>query len=320
MQFDALLIGCGRIGGTLDLDSDRVLTWAKALHRDPQARFAVYDADRDKAELLARHYDVRALESLSEADLASFDVVIIASPTETHREMVRMAMEADVQLIVCEKPVAASVEDLDDLERAYAGFGGRIMVNFHRRFQPGFAELRRRIAQIEAAEKCTSIVVKYQRGFHNNASHALDLLEFLFDRRIPLQGSVVTRAVCDEFDTDPTMTAITRWEEAQICWIGLSGLRASHLEIEIFFERSAIFLLNGGDIVRYMTAEPRQDGYYPAFALASEQTGVMGDWLANVLNHVKLMLGNRALPDNFIQSIDISRRILNLQKAATCQT
>lgn len=318
MQFNALLIGCGRMGGTQDLGDDRILTWAKAFHQDPQAQFAVYDVDFSRAGLLARHYGVAALELLSEADLKAFDLVVIASPTSTHRNMVRMSIAADVRLIVCEKPVAASTEDLNELERAYAGFGGRVLVNFHRRFQPCFAELRQRIAQIEFSERCTSVVVKYQRGFHNNGSHALDLLEYAFNREISLNDSIVTSWSYDEFDADPTLTAITPWEKAQICWLGLQGLRASHFEIELYFERSAVLLLNGGDIVRYMISQPQLEGYYSPLSLASEQGRVMEASIVNVLNHAKLMLQDAAVADNFMQSINISRRILALQEGATC--
>jgi myo-inositol 2-dehydrogenase / D-chiro-inositol 1-dehydrogenase len=88
--------------------------------------------------------------STPEAVLAdkSIDVVLIASPTDTHSDLIHRAAAAKKH-IFCEKPVDLSVPRAEDCARVVAAAGVACMIGFQRRFDPTFAEAQARLARGE---------------------------------------------------------------------------------------------------------------------------------------------------------------------------
>ncbi len=71
------------------------------------------------------------------------DGVVVASSTERHAEQLLAAAGLGVP-VLCEKPIALTVADTRAAVEALAGAGATVQVGFQRRFDPGFAEARRR--------------------------------------------------------------------------------------------------------------------------------------------------------------------------------
>jgi len=136
------LIGAGRIGAL----------HAANLASTPGAAFvSVFDADSKAAEKVAADNDAVAavVNSVDEIfDASKADAVLIASPTATHVDFTLRAARAG-QAVLCEKPVS-----LDTAEAARAAValaelaklgGARVQIGFNRRYDPGHAELARRV-------------------------------------------------------------------------------------------------------------------------------------------------------------------------------
>ena len=64
-------------------------------------------------------------------------VVLIAANNNQHNKLVRQAAEAGKD-IICEKPVAMSLAELDDMERVTKEHGVKFTVHHQRRFDPDF--------------------------------------------------------------------------------------------------------------------------------------------------------------------------------------
>ena len=129
------LLGAGRIGRA----------HAEALGRIEGARLvAVHDPVEAAADDVAVAAGARPASSQEILDAADIDAILIAAPTELHTACIEAAARSG-KAIFCEKPI-----DLD-LDRARACIevvretGARLMVGFNRRFDPDFAEVRRRI-------------------------------------------------------------------------------------------------------------------------------------------------------------------------------
>ncbi|MDD9884566.1 MAG: Gfo/Idh/MocA family oxidoreductase, partial [Gammaproteobacteria bacterium] len=74
------------------------------------------------------------------------DAVLIASPTATHVDFTLRAARAG-QAVLCEKPVSLDTAEAARAAAALAEIpGARVQVGFNRRFDPGHAELARRVA------------------------------------------------------------------------------------------------------------------------------------------------------------------------------
>lgn len=316
MALRALLIGCGSIGGLADLQSDRVLSWAKALSQRPDFTLDVHDADPHQASMVAARYGYEVFECMPWSVMSEYDVVIIATPTPTHAEFLARLLQEGPELIVCEKPVASTLAELDALEKIYIGqTRRRVLVNFHRRFQPTMARLRQSIADVMRDETCTNIVVTYQRGLHNNGSHAMDLLQFLFDVELDFEGATVFAAEHDAFADDPTMSLTSRLGQATVLWNGLRQVRASVFDIDLYFERQSIHLSQGGNAILTTIAPLVPRPPYPMAIEQKREQDAMPDPMSHVVAHVRQLLDDPMAPDNFLDSIKVSRRIIELEKA-----
>jgi myo-inositol 2-dehydrogenase/D-chiro-inositol 1-dehydrogenase len=95
------------------------------------------------ASLAARCGAVVSSEAEALAD-PEVDAVVIASSTDTHAALVIAAARAR-KAIFCEKPIDLSLPRVDEALAAVRAAGVPMMVGFNRRFDPSFAELRRRI-------------------------------------------------------------------------------------------------------------------------------------------------------------------------------
>ena len=106
----------------------------------------VCDPVAESAASLAQALGARV--STPEAVLAdkTVDAVVIASPTDTHSDLIHRAAAAGKH-IFCEKPVDLSVPRAEDCARAVAAAGVACMIGFQRRFDPTFSEAKQRLSR-----------------------------------------------------------------------------------------------------------------------------------------------------------------------------
>ena len=86
---------------------------------------------------------VSADEVFARADI---DAVIISTPTETHADYMEQAARAG-KAIFCEKPVSLDLARAAEAVRIVRECGVPFQIGFDRRFDPGYAEVRRRLEE-----------------------------------------------------------------------------------------------------------------------------------------------------------------------------
>ncbi|MGH3665612.1 MAG: bi-domain-containing oxidoreductase [Egibacteraceae bacterium] len=69
------------------------------------------------------------------------DVVVVATPHDTHAALTARALRAGKH-VFCEKPLALTEAELDEVESAWADSGRALFVGFNRRWSPAIARLR----------------------------------------------------------------------------------------------------------------------------------------------------------------------------------
>ncbi len=104
---------------------------------------AIVDPEREKAEELARSCGARAETDL-EAVLKDpqIQVVDICTPTFLHREQVEKAARAGKH-VICEKPIALTVEDAEAMVKTVEEAGVKFMVAHCLRFWPEYVTAKR---------------------------------------------------------------------------------------------------------------------------------------------------------------------------------
>jgi predicted dehydrogenase len=104
---------------------------------------AVCDLDQAKATQIAATYNIPRVET-DFAELCAMDdvdVLDICTPSYLHTTQTQQALAAGKH-VICEKPVAGSLKEIDELLRAEAETGKRVMPIFQYRFGHGVQKLK----------------------------------------------------------------------------------------------------------------------------------------------------------------------------------
>jgi predicted dehydrogenase/threonine dehydrogenase-like Zn-dependent dehydrogenase len=94
-----------------------------------------------------RHAFEKALSG-AEAVIGDPDVsvVVIATPHDVHAELASRALAAGRD-VWCEKPLALTCDDLDEVEKAWRGSGRQLALGFNRRWSPAVLAAQRTLAE-----------------------------------------------------------------------------------------------------------------------------------------------------------------------------
>ncbi|WP_282119509.1 inositol 2-dehydrogenase [Ruegeria atlantica] len=193
------LLGAGRIG--------RV--HAEAISAHPKTELAaISDAVNDAAVGLAAEYGARVQSSDEIIGDSTIDAVLIATPTDTHSDLIEAATQAG-KAVLCEKPVDLDLERAKICQKAAGATGQPVMLGFNRRFDPNFQALK---AAYDAGEvgkaELLSITsfdpapppvsyVKVSGGlFRDMMIHDFDMANYLTGQ-IPVTISAVGTSVVD---------------------------------------------------------------------------------------------------------------------------
>jgi len=119
---------------------------ARVLHQLPNVELVgVADSDLDAALLVAAAHTTRAYGSLEELlKKERPDAVTVAVPTENHHHAVLVALSAGCHVLV-EKPIAATLEQADELVAAAKAARRVLAVGHIERYNPAVLELKRRL-------------------------------------------------------------------------------------------------------------------------------------------------------------------------------
>jgi len=188
--YRACLIGCGRMGATIDdevrdrPDSFRWLPYSHAAACtaiDRVALAAVADVLPEKVETVRRRYDVpRGYTDYREMIRKEQpDILCIATRPGPHEEQVCFAAENGVRAIYCEKPLCCSMAEADRMAAACERHGVRFNYGTQRRYNPVYRRIRRAIEE-GAVGRPQAIIGHCGVGAALwSHTHAVDMLLFL---------------------------------------------------------------------------------------------------------------------------------------------
>lgn len=280
---NVLLIGLGGIGLQYDLaHPGRVQTHARAVSEHKPQRFCAVDPDPAARQCFEASYSGQAY-----ADCASlptgvhWHVIIIGSPTRFHLENCQWALEQQPDLILMEKPLAHSAEELRIMDRLVARGKSRIMVNLIRNYDPLSLSV---LSQLDFHEPVSGLV-HYAKGFLHNGIHFLTFLMKYFgavesaavlmpssERPVVQMRLGAANVVFLPNDANSRLNGLSlRQGSTEISWIdgGRSILRVSEhgsvLEANVGFDRyqarvfkQALRVLDGADDDSYALASQAQ--------------------------------------------------------------
>lgn len=209
------IFGIGR-AGTIHLTS---------LARNPRVKILyIVDDIVEKHKKLQDYWSLHDAKFLTskQSDVIYSDpkvnAVVVASPTFTHEQIVKSALNAK-KAVFCEKPIAEEREVCIELYKLAKKVGKPLLTAFNRRFDPSYANLRDRVhkgevGHVQTIKVCsrdsplpTIDYLKCSGGiFHDCCVHDIDMLCWVLGE-FPIKVSSTAYAhveeikAIDDFDT-----------------------------------------------------------------------------------------------------------------------
>lgn len=175
----------------------------------PEARLvAVADANPERARLVAQELEIEHYYDRVEAMLEQKDLqaVVIATPDKFHAGAVQLAAAAGKD-ILCEKPLAVTMEDADVALDAVRKAHVRLQVGHMRRYDPAYGDAKKRIEAGEIGELVIFKAIGRDRDapslsyyeanlngmlFLNSTIHEFDLARWLMNDEVAELHSYAT--------------------------------------------------------------------------------------------------------------------------------
>jgi len=198
-----LLVGLGKMGYE-GFDEKHIWTHWQAL----QGRNLKIDACELDVIKGVRFVEKHGGEVFSELNSAlnahKYSTVVIATPPETHLEIIGECANAGVTHILCEKPLAHTVDDARAIVEVCRVWGLKLVVGHQRRYHAGHKRLKQFLDESKVSvERAVVIFPLLNDDVMNNGSHAADLALFYEAKEITLMGihSPMFQVVLEMSDT-----------------------------------------------------------------------------------------------------------------------
>jgi len=184
MTFRAGMVGCGRIGSQFDDDPKRksVSTHAGAYSAiDDVELVAACDVNKEKLKKCGGKWRIPSLYEDYRKMLTNeaLDILSICTWNSAHLDIVKEAVNNNVRAIFCEKPIADSLRNADEMIKLCNDKGVILQIDHQRRFDKFHQEVRN-FLQDGKLGRVQQITFYYTSGIANSGSHMFDLLRFFF--------------------------------------------------------------------------------------------------------------------------------------------
>ncbi|WP_028987023.1 inositol 2-dehydrogenase [Thermicanus aegyptius] len=218
-QIRCAVLGLGRLGYW---HAENLATRIKGAHLQ-----CVVDLQPGKAELVARELGVGkwTTDPLAVFEDPAIEAVIIATPTSTHAEMVKRAAKSKKHVFV-EKPLTHDLQEADEVIHDIQESGVFCQVGFMRRFDPAYAEAKRRVLAGDIGQPIYFKAISRDPGspppefikasggiFLDMSIHDYDIARFLMGAEVASVsafGSVLAHPFMKELgDADQTITYLS---------------------------------------------------------------------------------------------------------------
>jgi len=215
--------------------------------------------------MAAKHQLAHVFESAEELLAAAKpEVVLIASPPDSHHALCRLALERGAH-VFCEKPFMRSLQEADDVIALARRQRRLVAVNNQYRYMAVYRRTRERLAAGDFgrlyALQCWQQMfhppanekVAWRRSLRQSTlfefgTHAIDLICFLFDA-LPESLAAYAPRVRPEYDSDVLVQMSLRFPDERLATLLLN--RVSHaperyLEMRLDCEKASLRLSLGG--------------------------------------------------------------------------
>ena len=176
------IIGCGRIASLLEQEPERGTPNTHAGCYDTCDRTRIVagaDASDERRVAFGQRWDVSSMYSewREMLEKEQLDVVSICTYPVPHRDMVLAAAESGVKAIFCEKSMAITLRQADEMIEVCEKQGVRLSINHGRRWDWQYRKIGELLDQKTIGD-LQALALNYTAGLANNGTHYFDMLRY----------------------------------------------------------------------------------------------------------------------------------------------
>ncbi len=246
------IVGLGRIGSILEEDvlREKPCTHAGAIAQNKDCLLVGgCDIDKKRCELFSKRWNCPSIYTNFDDLLRDTlpDIVHIATPPETHLEIVEKVLPYNVKVIICEKPLAENAQDGLKIAGIHNSGMVKILINHERRYSKDYKIVKKHIDEKDFGD-LLSIYSKLYMGrsrpvndiLLNDGTHLVDTIQFL-------TSSKLEKVKTEKFFTSnkESLLIIGRAGEIPVVLEIGSGRNHIHFELDLSFSSGRIRIGNG---------------------------------------------------------------------------
>ena len=289
-MFNCAIVVCGKIGVSFDSPNDsNIRTHLKSYLDNKECKLvAVCDPDLKKLKQVTSNWkkikSYTCLEKLLEEN--PIDVLSICSSTEKHFENFDLACKAGVKKIWLEKPSAENSNLTKKMIQIKNKFGVKVFVNYPRRYDPSFIELKNELVNIG---NLVSVSGFYTKGLRNNASHLIDLLIWLI-------GPIESQNLTSNFQGRkfPSASFNLRFKNIDANIKSLNYKNFEMFELDIIGSSGRIIINDSGRRIDFYKISESED--YHRYKILKPYKSLKFNSYGFMKNGLELFLNSQTLP------------------------
>lgn len=220
---------------------------------------ALCDLNKERLMEIANKYKIKNVytDFRDMIDKADVDAVSVALPDHLHKDPVVYALK-NGKHVLCEKPLATSLEDIDEMLKAWNERKSKFMVNFENRWNPPYRKLKQIIEEGKIGEilhaygelnATRDVVLKFLPWVATNSSpgfflmvHVIDLLRWYVNSEIEKVAATGVEKFFKSLNksTLDSIQVIMKFQTGTIAMIESSWVLPSNLPFGADFEISIV--------------------------------------------------------------------------------
>ncbi len=293
-HYRTVIVGAGRIAAGFDEPGGKhVLTHAHAFQAHAQTDLVgIYDVSPAVAAKAAKKWSTRAFGDLGQMlSETKPDVVSVCTPDDAHVPALLKIAASKPALVICEKPIAASLKDAGKVVKLYEKNRIPLLVNQILRFDVAMQDLRRGL-QRGAYGQIISASGFYAKGILHNGVHIVDLARFLFGEAHEYRALFARKDVSGD---DRTVGGFMRFARCPQFHLMAGDERITSIyEFDILCQKKRFRITDAGFTINEQTivADPYFSGYRALGAPKASPTG-LGDSMLVLLDNAVQNLERR---------------------------
>ena len=246
MAIKVLIIGLGNMGMLYDLNKKNMqLTHSTAFYKNKSFKLiGGVDKSQKRVSIFEKKFKVSGFIKIESAlKNLTPDIIIISTETNKHLKIINkiLSYENNCKIIICEKPCGKSLAEIKKIDKISTNNKCKIFVNYMRVSSHHSLYLKK---FANSNNDYFTGVSYYTNGILNDASHYINLFQFVFGKIIKIKNDIY------KSQNSKINNFTLFFKNGEIKFICLNNLSYNNSKFEIYFKKNMIYYNSDQNVLK----------------------------------------------------------------------